>query len=182
MSLRYLELWFHKMEHWHQTIKRFAMREILSFFLSLRSVMQQMLLNESTILGILVFSSHRSPSTFCLNVCSNFSPLPSSKYVPNVLIECYQKPEHYFGIQCLGLKRGWEWKGKIKINENYLSLFPPLLCLNWLLPTSWLAHNFMSKSSIWPSKRRRSIIQLTLNLLLKRNTLIFIHVLKRCLI
>lgn len=55
VSLRYSELWFHKMEHWHQTIKRFVMREILSFRFSffLYSLMQQMLLNESTILGIL---------------------------------------------------------------------------------------------------------------------------------
>lgn len=52
VSLRYLRgLWFHKMEHWHQTIKRF----FFAFFYiprRLHSTMQQMLLNESTILGI----------------------------------------------------------------------------------------------------------------------------------
>lgn len=49
-------LWFHDMEHWNQTMKRFAMRDILrlSFF---HSLMQQILLNESTILDIPVFAS-----------------------------------------------------------------------------------------------------------------------------
>lgn len=77
-SLRYSKrLWFHKMELWLRTIKRFAMREILFFLDS--SLMQQMLLNESTILGSARSNPHGllHHTTRSSRTCAPISPNPS---------------------------------------------------------------------------------------------------------
>lgn len=106
-SFRCLELWFHKMEHWHQTIKRFAMREHRSFFFC--SLIQ---LSDAAnafkwkhdlgypCLPVPPFSFVLSFFIRLLRTCAPIFRFPLGKYVPNVLIEWYKKPENYFGTKC----------------------------------------------------------------------------------
>lgn len=129
-SLRYSESWFIRRNIGIK--QRFAIREILRFifcsFLLFCSLMQQMLLNESTNSGILVFFYRSLPytPTFRFERVPQFLHFPLGKYVPNELIECDQKPEHYLGIQCR-----WE-RGRGRTRSRKLSITVSSTALNWI--------------------------------------------------
>lgn len=72
----------------------------------------------------------RTPQHSVSNVCSSFFVILPGKYVPNVLIECDQKPEHYLRIQCRsGVGALWErerGKHKRKLSITVFSPQPQL--------------------------------------------------------
>lgn len=89
---------------------------------------------------------HRSftPSSVS-NVCSNFSAPSRHKYVRNVLIECYQMPEHYFGMkynvdaEMLSVIEKEDDKWKLSITA-----FPRLsFVMNWIC-SIWKFFSFCS--------------------------------------
>lgn len=133
MSLRYLELWFRKMERTlasnNKKICDARNSSPSALFTDAANAFKRK--HDFGHLRLLpIPPSGASPSRLhSLRTCAPIPSLPLGKYVRNVLIECYQMPEHY-----LGMRYNVESARKRKeetINENYRLSF----VMNWIC--SW---------------------------------------------